>query len=92
MEGQEARQRATRQVEAKLGFYVHAVVYVVVSALLVVVNLKASPADLWFQWPLLGWGVGILMHGLNVFVFEGRSPVRERLIERELRKSSASRT
>jgi len=28
-----------------------------------------SPDVLWFYWPLFGWGIGIVMHGLFVFGF-----------------------
>ena len=26
-----------------------------------------SPNELWFYWPLLGWGIGVLFHGMRVF-------------------------
>ena len=32
--------------------------------LLIAVNLLTTPDRLWFYWPLLGWGIGILAHGL----------------------------
>jgi len=32
-------------------------------------NIITSPGALWFYWPLLGWGIGIAIHGLSVFVF-----------------------
>ena len=34
--------------------------------------MLSTPDALWFYWPLFGWGIGILIHGLTVFVFEGR--------------------
>jgi hypothetical protein len=30
-------------------------------------SLLTSPNELWFYWPLLGWGVGVLFHGMKVF-------------------------
>ena len=31
-----------------------------------------SGGQWWFYWPLLGWGVGLGVHALNVFVLGGR--------------------
>lgn len=53
-----------RKVKA---FYIHLAQYGVVICLLALVNLMTSPAYLWFLWPALGWGAGLLMHGLRVF-------------------------
>jgi hypothetical protein len=41
------------------------VLYVIVNLLLLWLDLRSS-GDLWFYWPLLGWGIGILAHGLAV--------------------------
>lgn len=53
-------------------FYLHLSAYVGVSVLLVIVNLTTSSDYLWFKWPLFGWGIGVFIHALNVFVFNGR--------------------
>jgi hypothetical protein len=58
---------AQRQVEAITGFYIHFVVFVLVMTLLLVINLKVLDEVWWVQWPLLGWGIGILAHALAVF-------------------------
>jgi hypothetical protein len=58
--------RARRDVAAIKGFYTHLLVYVLVMALLFFVNMAASSVW-WVQWPLLGWGIGVLAHGLAVF-------------------------
>lgn len=26
-----------------------------------------APDHLWFFWPMLGWGIGIIFHAVNVF-------------------------
>jgi len=59
-------QKAVKRVAALRGFYVHLVVYVVVNLILFLVNISASPNVLWFFWPLLGWGIAIVLHGLSV--------------------------
>ena len=49
------------------GFRVHLITYVAVNALLLAINLVTSPYKLWFYWPLLGWGIGILGHAFAVY-------------------------
>jgi len=84
MEDQDVYNRARERVEAKLGFYIHLAVYVIVGVLLVALDVSTSPGYTWAQWPLMGWGIGLLFHALGVFVFRGRSAFTERMIEKEL--------
>jgi transcriptional regulator with XRE-family HTH domain len=49
------------------GFYMHLAQYVVIIGALAVLNLVTSPVYLWVVWPAMGWGIGILAHGLRVF-------------------------
>ncbi len=86
MENQEAYQRAKKRLEAKFGFYTHLLVYIAVNVLLIIINLSTSPQQLWFQWPLMGWGIGVLFHALGVFVFSGRSVITKEMIEKEMKK------
>ena len=90
MENPEAYERAKKRVEAKIGFYIHLAVYVGVNALLIIINLISSPQYIWFKWPLFGWGIGVLFHGLSVFIFSGSQikAVKEKMIEEEMRKGS----
>ena len=60
-------QRAKKRVEALRGFYIHLFVYVVVNLFLFLLNIITSPDVLWFYWPLLGWGIAIVVHALSVF-------------------------
>ncbi|MBT4277889.1 Pr2TM family membrane protein [Candidatus Falkowbacteria bacterium] len=53
----------------KTTFYVHLVVYVLVNILLIVVNLITTPENLWFYWPILGWGIGIIGHYILLTFF-----------------------
>lgn len=48
-------------------FYVHAIQYVVIMLGLLVLNLWVSPGFLWVVFPAIGWGIGVLAHGLSVF-------------------------
>jgi len=87
MENSEAYQSAKRRVEAKMGFYTHLSVYVAVILLLATINLVTSSNNIWFHWPLLGWGIAVAIHAVVVFVFPGRFAVTEKMIEREMGKS-----
>ncbi len=53
MDEQERYRRAKRHVEALKGFYIHAAIYLLVNASLVVINFVTSSDYLWFVWPLL---------------------------------------
>lgn len=53
--------------EARASFYAHLIIFAVVNSLLVGVNLMFSPSVLWFLFVLLGWGSGLLIHGLTAF-------------------------
>lgn len=49
------------------GFYIHLVQYVAVLCVLAAINLMTSPRYLWVGWVALGWGTGVVFHGLRVF-------------------------
>ncbi|MCG9792421.1 2TM domain-containing protein [Flavobacterium algicola] len=66
-EDQERYDRAKKQVEEIKGFYGNLVSYAGTIVLLMVINLLTSPGYLWFLWPMLGWGVGVLIHAVKVF-------------------------
>jgi hypothetical protein len=61
------KQARNRVIELK-AFYLHLILYIVVNVTLVIFNLATSPEVLWFKWPLMGWGIGIVSHAFSVFV------------------------
>jgi hypothetical protein len=88
MENREAYQRAKKRAEAKLGFYIHLAVYIVVNILLIIINITTSTQYLWFKWPLIGWGIGVFFHALGTFVFSAGSVIKEWMIEKEMKKEA----
>lgn len=72
---------ARRRAKAKLGFYIHALIYAVVITGLSL--LAISQGKVWSLWPAAGWGVGLLMHALRVFGALPGHALRERMVERE---------
>ena len=77
-------ERARKRVREIRGFYSHLAIYLIVNAGLLAINLLTSPFSLWFYWPMLGWGIGVAVHGVSVFGLAGLlGPEWE---EREIRK------
>ena len=64
------REWARRRVEAVRGFNVHASIYLVVNLILITIDM-VTPGDVWFYWPLIGWGIWVAAHGVAVWG-EGR--------------------
>jgi hypothetical protein len=93
-EKSEAYVRAEKRVEAKLGFYRHFAVYIGVNLLLFLINFFFSRGEWWFYWPLLGWGIGVFLHFMRVFVTEGliTDRVKEGMIKKELQKEEKKDT
>jgi len=55
------RVRMARLKRRKVGFYWHLWSYLIVNAALLLIN-HFTPGPWWFQWSLLGWGIGVAFH------------------------------
>lgn len=84
LEDTDLRRQAERRVAAKAGFRSHALIYAVVNAGLVGINLTTSPGYFWAGWPMFGWGIGLAAQGLSVY--GGGLGNREAEIEREMER------
>ena len=91
MEEQEAYLKAKKKVEAKIGFYIHLSFYVVVNIVLIIINLNTSTQYLWFKWPLIGWGIGLFFHAMGVFAFSKGLSLKDRMIEKEMRRQATKK-
>ena len=58
---------AKKKVRDIKRFYVNLTSYIVIIAVLFIINIVTSPEYLWFLWPALGWGISIALHGMSVF-------------------------
>lgn len=70
---QERYERAKKRVKRIRGFYTHALVYVVINMIIVIINVQQlDEGESYFQWQnfitLFSWGIGLLAHGLSVFM------------------------
>lgn len=63
----EAYERAKKRVEEIKGFYAHLIVFIIVNAVLIAINLLVTPGFLWFLIPLCGWGIGLFFHAVFGF-------------------------
>ena len=82
----ELRRIARRRAKEKLLFYLHSAVYVAVNVVLFAVNLYFTPDNMWFYWPLGGWGIGLAAHAIVTYRFDVGGALQQRLEERELEK------
>ena len=86
---------AKKRVEEKKKFYQHLSTYVVMSIFFYMINyfsnINSGSDRWWFYWPMLGWGLGLALHYVNLFGIPGivdeMSPEwEEKQIQAELRR------
>jgi hypothetical protein len=74
---------ARKRAGAKLGWYLHALAYVAVNLVVFAFSRYGWGQRPWSVFPLLGWGLGLALHGVSVFVLGTGSGLRERMVQRE---------
>ncbi len=82
------RRAAATRVDARFGFYVHALVFAGVIALLWTINLTKTPDHLWAHYPTAGWGFGLICHGVTARFRQslGGVSLRDQAIDAELER------
>ena len=87
-EKEENLARAQKTAKDKLGFIRHAIIYVAVILVLIIINNVTYPGYQWWKWPAIGWGIGLFFHFLGVWGFKERKlkGLEERLTKKELEK------
>ncbi|MDP3821714.1 MAG: 2TM domain-containing protein [Burkholderiales bacterium] len=78
---QDMERLARRRAGAKLGWYIHAIVYIAINLMLAL--LAASSGRNWAIYPAVGWGIGLAIHGAVIFLVTGGAGLHERLVQRE---------
>ena len=58
-----AYREVRERVRALRAFYQHLIVYASVISMLFLINL-ASSSNWWVQWPAMGWGLLVVLHGV----------------------------
>jgi hypothetical protein len=65
------RERAVKRLKKRRDFYGHILVYLLVNAFLVVIWAVTTPGGFfWPVFPLVGWGIGVVMNAWDVYVAE----------------------
>ena len=62
-----AYEKAAKRVEELKGFYGNLISYFIFIPFLIFINFQTSPKYHWFWWPMLGWGIGVISHGIKTF-------------------------
>ena len=87
MNDTELQALAHRRVGLKMGFLIHLLVYILVNAGLLVLSL--SRGGHWHWGPLLGWGLGLAIHGLVTLLNLRGQGLRAQLLAAELQRLRA---
>jgi hypothetical protein len=75
------RQQALKRLKKKRDFQAHLITYLSVNTLLVVIWAVTGADFFWPIFPILGWGIGLLLNAWDVY---GRKPISEHEIAREV--------
>ena len=81
---------ARRRARAKLGWFTHAAVYLAVNTGLIAMALATGRH--WAIYPLLSWGLGLLLHGVAVWHAGLGGALLERMVDKELGRLTATPT
>lgn len=63
---EEALRRARKKVRDMRAFFVSAMLYALLIPIFWIANLLMG-GPIWAHWPMIGWGIGLVIHGLEVF-------------------------
>jgi 2TM domain len=64
----EVKQEQMSNSQQRKGFKSHLFAFIAINGFLVLLNLVVSPGYLWAIFPILGWGLGLLLHGIKVYM------------------------
>jgi len=79
---------ARKRAKAKIGWFIHAAVYAAVNLMLVGLSIHTGRG--WAIFPLLGWGLGLALHGASVWLFAPGGNLLERMVAHERSKLNAT--
>ena len=82
--------KAQRRVSLRMGFFSHALIYVVVNAGLFALNVFQGGL-LWSFWPMAGWGIGLAAHGLATWFSLNGDGLRDRMLKQEIDRLNGGR-
>ena len=79
---QAVRDKAIAHLKKRRDFVGHLLVYVLVNTFIVVIwAVTGANGFFWPVFPIVGWGIGVVMNAWDVF---GRSDIRDEDVRREM--------
>jgi len=81
--------KAKKKVKAKKGFYSHLGVYATMFVFFFIMNIVNFDGEIWFFYPMLPWGISIVIHYIAVFGLPGgkmSSEWEEKEMEKEMER------
>jgi hypothetical protein len=83
LSSEEIDRLAHKRASAKMGWYIHACVFVVVNGFFFLSSYFGYRVRTFNVFPTLGWGMGLALHFVSVFLMGKGSGFREQLVRRE---------
>ena len=87
MNEEELYDYARKRVKRRRKFYSHLITWVVMSVFFILLNLVTSDY-FWAIFPILGWGIGVAFHGIQIFTNEWEDSEIDREYERLKKRKS----
>lgn len=88
LETEKKYERARKRIAKIKGFYQHLLAYCLFTPFTIFINYKTYWDYKWFWFSVIGWGIGLAIHGFVVFIHKGKlgSQWEARKIEELMRK------
>jgi hypothetical protein len=80
---EEIERIATKRAGSKLGWFIHAAAFTVVNLVIFAMSKYGFGDRSWSVIPFLGWGLGLTLHGVSVWVLGAGGGLRERMVQKE---------
>ena len=64
----EVKKEQMSNSQQRKDFKSHLFAFLAINGFLVLLNLVVSPGNFWAIYPILGWGLGLLLHGIKVYI------------------------
>ncbi|KKN45918.1 hypothetical protein LCGC14_0678190 [marine sediment metagenome] len=75
------RKIAAQKVSFRFSVKIHAAVYIIINALLFVINYILTPEDYWIVFPFFSWLIGLNLHALSYILYaRGIYPMGKRAV------------
>ncbi|MGH8831856.1 MAG: 2TM domain-containing protein [Polaromonas sp.] len=86
---EELENLARKRAAVRMGWYIHALVFIALNAVFATASLFTGRH--WAVFPAFGWGLGLMIHALVVFMALPGSGLHERLLQQERQKLAMQR-